>query len=226
MARERQEIIAWRNMLPQHHPKPKTEAVLKSMFAGTPEAAKALDDLRRSLDMDAATGARLDLIGSIVGQTRAVPEGIAITYFGYAGKPNAAGYGQARYYRVGDPLLTSYSAADPEYRRMIKAKIALNNSHGTAPEIAQAMREVYNAPASVRTVGGGVGEVWIGTIPLPTDALAINPARFIPAASAVRFGVVFFRAGATFGYAGKPNAVGYGKGPYARTPRSNIKRIV
>lgn len=225
MARAKQENIAWGNMKPQHKKKRATEGFVKGIFSIYSDVAQAFDDLRDKVAIEDAEGEQLDLIGTIVGQTRDVREGITLTYFGYEGQPNARGYSEAPYYSLGDPLLTAYLAPDPEYRRMLRAKIGLNNSHGTASDIASAVRGVYDAPISVRTVGGGVGEVWIGTIPSPSDPLSINPVRFIPAAAGVRFTALFFEAAGTFGYEGQPGAVGYGQGPYARTPESNIFEI-
>jgi len=225
MTREPQENIGWKNVLPQHRGKKKTEAVVKSLLYGLTITAAGLDALRGSLDLNTAEGARLDLIGSIVGQTRAVPAGLKLVFFGYAGKPSVTGYGRARYWRLGEQVLTSYTAPDAEFRRMIRGKIALNNAHGTAPQIVEAMKAVYNAPASARTVRGGVTDVWVGRIPDPSDALAVSPERFVLPASGVTARVIFWDSRGTFGYARQHKTVGYGKGPYARTPVSNIYRI-
>lgn len=212
-------------MLRQHTLSPRIEALVKALHTPLTPLTRSLEDLTTALNLDAAEGARLDLIGSIVGVSRELPDGIFIPYFGFASQPAGRGFGQARMRREGEPTATTYTAPDVEYRTLIRAKIALNNSHGTADDVAAVLRSHYGASlVSVRDTGNAHAEGWVGRIPAPDEPLARTLPRF-PRAAGVTIGVVFYEPGRTFGFAGQANAVGFGQGPMARTPPSNLAPI-
>jgi hypothetical protein len=225
MAREPQDDIAWGNVLRQHVGKPRTEGFFRSFYPPLTQAASALDAVRADRALDDAEGARLDLIGSIVGISRDIPNGIYLAFFGYAEQPAGRGYGQARYRADGEPAATSYNAPDAEYRSLIRAKIALNNGHGTAPEIVAALRHVYGVDlVSVRDGTPGAVEIWIGMIPSPDDQREFLVRDLLPRAAGVRINFNFFSP-EYFGYAGQPGAQGYEQAPYARASSSNINPL-
>lgn len=225
MAREPQDEIAWGNVLRQHVGRPKTEGFFRAFYPPLTALAATLDQMRDQRSLDELEGERLDLVGSIVGITRDIPNGIYLAYFGYAEQPAGRAYGQARYRADGEPAATSYTAPDEEYRSLIRAKISLNNGHGTAPEIAAAVRHVYQIDdVSVRDGAPGVIELWIGTIPSPDDQREFLIQPLLPRAAGVEVHINFYSP-EYFGYAEQPGGRGYGQAPYARDARSNINPL-
>jgi hypothetical protein len=225
MARAPQDETAWGNFLSQHRSKPLTEGFVRSFYGPLTATASTLDAMAASRSLDDLEGAQLDLVGSIVGVTRDVPIGLYLAYFGYAEQPAGRAYGVARYRADGEPTAQSYTAPDEEYRAMIRAKIALNNGHGTAPEIAAAVRHIYRIDlVSVRDAGPGAVDVWIGLIPSPDDQREYLIRDLLPRAAGVRVNFNFFTP-AFFGYAEQPGATGYEQAPYARTASDNINPL-
>ena len=82
------------------------------------------------LDIDKSTGANLDLIGSIVGQSRILVDYYSKNYFGFEGNPKAEPYDQGVWYSLfSDSGGDSRVLTDEEYRRAIKARIISNNTN-------------------------------------------------------------------------------------------------
>lgn len=219
---------AWGNMLPQHEGAPNLTALVKALHTPMTSIAAALIGLRSATSLDAEplpSGERLDLIGSIVGASRDLPEAVAIPFFGFASQAAGRGFGLGRLRHEGEPVALTYTAADQEFRRIIRLKIAINNSHGTATDIAGAARGYYGVEnVSVRDIGIAAVEVWVGTIPDPDAPLnRVLPA--LPVAGGVGFRVVFTQPTAAFGFDGQPGAVGFGQGPLARGPLSNRQPV-
>lgn len=216
---------AWGHFLAQHQGKPTLEAFVRALYAPVGRFADSLVGLQTALDLDKAEGARLDLIGSIVGVSRFIPQGIILAYFGFLSQAAGRGFGQARLRREGEPITSAYTAPDTEYRRMIRAKIALNNAAGTADDIARVVMAHYGAEfAFVEDLGNAHARVWVGRIPAADDALARIRPR-LPRAAGVTVEIVFYGAGGTFGFAGQQGAVGFGQGPMARRTPSNLAPI-
>jgi hypothetical protein len=225
MAREQQGDIAWSHILRQHVGKPKTEGFVRAFYGPLTAAASALDALGSDRTLDGAEGARLDLIGSIVGVARDVPVGLYLAYFGYAEQPAGRAYGVARYRADGEATAQSYTAPDEEYRAMIRAKIALNNGHGTAAEIVAAVRHVFKTDlVSVRDTGPGAFAIWVGIIPSPDDQREFLIRDLLPRAAGVRFTFNYFTP-QFFGYAEQAGATGYEQAAYARASSDNINPI-
>lgn len=196
MTRDPQEDIAWSYMLGQHAGKARLEALVKSYFSPNTKLTAALDRLCNALDLDLAFGTHLDYIGSIVGVSRALPLGLFMAYFGFKSQPAGRAFNTLRMRRDGEPISTSYTANDAEYKTLIRLKIMQNNARGTAPEIIEAVRSVFgdpDLPVSVRQNGTGKAKVVIGQIPNaedPTPQLLVDR---VPRAAGVSFSFEYYR---------------------------------
>ena len=104
--------VAWGHFLAQHKGKPVLEAFVRALYAPIAPLADSLVGLRTALDLDRAEGARLDLIGSIVGVSRHIPQGIVLSYFGFQSQPAGRGFGQARLRREGEPVALAGGASE------------------------------------------------------------------------------------------------------------------
>jgi hypothetical protein len=225
MARLPQDEVAWSHVLRQHANKPKTEGFFRAFYPPLTGAASALDGLVGDKGLDTAYGPHLDLIGSIVGITRDIPNGVYIAFFGFQSQPAGRAFGVARMRHDGEPIATSYTAADEEYRTMIRAKIALNNGHGTASEIAAALRRAFDVDlVSVRDGEPGVIEAWIGRIPSADDTTEALVDPLLPRAAGVRINYHYYTP-AFFGFEGQPGATGFNQGAMARASSSNLNPL-
>lgn len=166
--------------------KPNIKALHNSLLIPQKEIRSALEKLESSIDIDVAGGASLDLIGDIVGQSRALSNAIHLVFFGYQGQNNTTGYGMARYRQHGEPMLGGITVlADEEYRKMLKWRKDFLKASGTVNDIKIAVNHIFgDPPLSVRTTGDA--EI---TIDLPPQAsqssyLALTKS-FIPSAAGV-----------------------------------------
>src|SRR5690606_15665488 len=126
--------IAWNHFLGQYGSSPRLESLVRALYAPLQhQQLKALHDERW---LDSAVGRQLDGIGEIVGQSREIENSIYVQFFGFVGQPATAGFGQARIRREHESETSgSTRLLDAEYRRILYWKIAVNNGHGTTPEI-------------------------------------------------------------------------------------------
>lgn len=211
---------AWDHFLDQHHKSPKAEGFVRGFYGPMTAAATAAVALQSTLDVDAASGDRLDKIGTIVGASRYLPQGITLAYFGFITQPSGRGFGQARLRHDGEQTSASYTAGDSEYRTLIKAKIAQNNAHGTAQEIAEAAKLVFKAPvASARDNGPGKIELWVGRIPSADEGLGRVVPDYLPRAAGISISIVFWSPDLPFGFRSNGH-FGFGVGVMARSPLS------
>lgn len=218
MASSSQDDIAWENFLSQHKNSPQAEGFVRSFFVPMNEIARTAEELVTALNIDAAEGARLDLIGSIVGASRYMAQGITLAYFGFVSQASGRGFGQARMYHDNEPLAQAYTAGDDEYRILIRTKIALNNGHGTAKEIEYAAKYAFNSPtASARDAGTCAVELWIGRIPNINEGLGRVIPDILPRAAGVKISIVFWNPDLPFGFINN-NHFGFGVGVLARQP--------
>ena len=197
MREQTQDDIAWGYMLGQHQGKARLEALVRSVFATRTTLVDALDRVCTSLELESAFGAHLDNIGSIVGVTRDLPEGLYMAYFGFASQPAGRAFNTLRMRRDGEEITTAYTAGDGEYKTLIKLKILMNNARGTIPEITEAVRSVFNdptLPVSVRQNGTAKAKIVIGRVPDaedPTPQLLVDR---VPRPAGVTFDFEYYRS--------------------------------
>jgi hypothetical protein len=158
-----QSEVAWGFFPNQHQGKRYTEAFVKSFFVPFDQMQKNDFDLLNNRWLHNSVGKQLDGVGEIVGQGRAIKEGVVIPFFGFKSQPAGRGFGIARMRKNGEGYSLSYTLPDNEYRTLIYAKIILNNSHGTIPEIIESAKLLYNVP-SVKVERTGVRELTL-TVP-------------------------------------------------------------
>ena len=187
------------------------------------ESFDTVDDMLEyiaTINIDTASGVWLDLIGVIVGQARAVPNAITFEYFGYDGQPSSFGYGQARYYRTGDPVTASSVLPDAEYRQVLLARIARNYGDISEVGIVEAMQNIIDATdIYVRTSqNGGSFSIYIAE-KIDNNSVAIfRELDIIPRGAGIGIRVMLQGVPEkTFGYADQNMGfAGYGVGSYAR----------
>jgi hypothetical protein len=208
---------AWSHWLSQFDGKPKLEALVRALLKPAQGIQGALRDLFEKRWLDAAQGSQLDGIGEIVGLSRVIDEAIFTAFFGFVGQPTINGFGQARIRRsYENPLVGSTTLQDPEYRKLLYWKIALNNGHGTAPEIAAALKPIFDVHrVIVEDAGNAWIRIWVSKIPGPTDVLMSNPYRWVPKAAGVGVKIITGSSETPFGFSDQ-GFYGFGVGVMTR----------
>jgi Protein of unknown function (DUF2612) len=215
--------VAWSHFLAQHEGKINTENFVKSFYPPLNGLDTALWELYTERWIDTAEGAQLDGIGSIVGISRVIANTVYIPFFGFVTQPSGRGFGVARMRRKREPFASSSVLGDEEYRVAIKMKIALNNGHGTAPEVAAAVNTALNVTDTrVVDIGNANARVYINDFILPNDPRFYLIESAFPRAGGVKFWATLVDTDHTFGFLNQTIYYGFGIGILARSPGSNI----
>lgn len=179
--------IGWSHWLAQFDDGTRLEATVKALMQPLNAHQAALLQLLNDRWLDTAVGAQLDGIGEIVGLPRTINDVVYVEFFGFLGQPGVSGFGEGRMRRQYEPTTGgSTTLLDPEYRRMLYWKIAVNNGHGTTPEIIAAVKPILNVTrVVVQDIGNAKIAVWVNRLPGPNDPFMINPQRWVPKAAGV-----------------------------------------
>lgn len=179
--------IGWGHWLSQFRDGSRIEATVKAMLQPLNGAQAALLQLLDERWLDTAVGAQLDGIGDIVGLPRVISDVMYVEFFGFVGQPGIAGFGEGRFRRSYESVVGgSTTLLDPEYRRLLYWKIAINNGHGTTPEIIAALKPILDVDrVIVQDMGNAKIAVWVDRLPGPSDPLMINAERWVPKAAGV-----------------------------------------
>lgn len=210
------------NLLIQHGKnKPFVRALIAGMVTPLNDIEQALNDLYNLRWLNNASGVQLDLIGGIVGQTRESQSALYFSFFGFASQPAGVGFGQARMRHDGEPFATSTTLPDTEYRALLYAKIARNNSHGTVEDIIQTVKAVFNVDSVlVNNIGIAGIAVYVGRYLAPSEALREIAYSLIPKLAGVGVTVNQYNPANVFGFANQ-GYKGFGVGSMA----SDIRNI-
>ena len=99
-------------------------------------------DLITKRFVDVAVGEQLDFIGLLVGQSRSIVDGSALSFFGFQGAPDSLGFRSladplagARFLARGEDPTGNIILTDDEYRLFIRARIIKNNTRATHEEV-------------------------------------------------------------------------------------------
>lgn len=179
--------IGWEHWLAQFPDGTRLEAVVRGLMRPLNSVQAALLQLLDERWLDVAVGAQLDGIGDIVGLPRQIDDVAYIEFFGFLGQPGIAGFGEGRFRRAYENTIGgSTTLLDPEYRRLLYWKIAVNNGHGTTPEIIAALKPILEVTrVIVEDIGNAKIAVWVNRLPGSSDPLMINAQRWVPKAAGV-----------------------------------------
>lgn len=209
-------LIAWEHWPAQFNDGTRLEALVRALAAPLNNIEGALLQLLDERWLDTAEGQQLDGIGDIVGLSRVIEDVAYVQFFGFLGQPGIAGFGAGRFRRAFEEVVGGSTVLlDPEYRRLLYWKIAINNGHGTTPEIIAALKPILQVSrVIVQDRGNAKIAIWIDRLPGVSDPLMINPQRWIPKAAGV--GVVLTASTDTpFGFSNQ-GFYGFGVGVMAR----------
>ncbi len=216
MTAQKHSDIAWGYWLKQFKQSPKLECLIKALLHPADLTSTVMVDLLKNRWLDEAEGQQLDGIGEIVGQPRHISDAFYVAFFGFEGQPNVQGFGQARIRRQHEKVIGGAMAlSDVEYRKILYWKIAINNSHGTAPEIAHGIKVIFDTgTVRLKNLGNATLSVWFSVTDKTNPYLLQNVARWIPAAAGVRVVLSQSPDDKLFGF-GSQGFYGFGVGTMA-----------
>lgn len=177
---------AWARFHLQHQDKPVLEGFVRSFYGPLDQLALSVLQLSQLRGVNTARGAQLDGVGQIVGLGRKIPQGLYIAFFGFETQPAGRAFGVARMRRRSDPWADTLTLPDDDYRRLLKAKILLNNAAGLSEDIVEAIKLIFRVDrAYVENTGPASVKLHIGRLLDPGDATWELFSGLLPVASGV-----------------------------------------
>ena len=208
-------------LLSQFYDKPVIKALLEVIGEEFDRHTKIKQQLRDEIWPATAVGKQLDICGEVAGVSRKVEAAITVDFFGFPGHGNN-GFGRARFYRYGEPYLSSSELRDNEYRLAIFSKIAKNTSDGSRQSTLDSIKRMFNiSRVVVVNAGNAKMRIGIGRTVTQNELNLINQLDLIIRGAGI--GIIYlyyFNDGNTFGFsrggANPGNFAGFGKGILAR----------
>lgn len=175
-------------------------------------------DLLEKRWIDTAEGVQLDILGSIVGQSREFIDAEIFDYFGFFDNPQAQSFGSvvdasvgSRFKFIEEVTTGIRQLTDDEYRLFIKARIARNATSSTPEDIIAQIRYIFNSPLVLFIDGDTFYEVSIGRKLTLNEKSILTDTDIIPKTAGVGVGYVTeFNSEDFFGFQGVPNSLGLG----------------
>ena len=178
----------------ENNGQPNFVATVALLANGVADITALLQSFPTLFNLNTAVGQQLDIIGQWVGITRVIAGVLSPGFFGFADDVSALGFGEltdasigGRFIELTDAASGSTILGDPEYRLLLKAKIAENNWSGDIAELEAAVADLI--PIPVATIDPGalvVAFLPSGNID-PTVAALITGYDILPRAAGVRY---------------------------------------
>jgi len=144
LSKKRNDFLIW-----QYRNKPKAQQTVSAFFNETENTFSTVVNLAQILNIDAATGYALDLIGRHVGASRTLNQAVLKEYFGFLESDSSLGFGQGQFYRFGDSLAGNVALNDVDFRFFIRAKILKNYQTGNIKNIVDSVKYLIGNDSNV-----------------------------------------------------------------------------
>lgn len=175
-------------------------------------------DLLEKRWIETAEGVTLDILGSIVGQSREFIDAEIFDYFGFADNPQAQSFGSivdaslgGRFKFVDEVTTGIRQLSDDEYRLFIKARISRNKTSSTPEDIIAQIRYIFNSPLVLFVDGDTKYEISIGRKLGLNEKSILLYTNIVPKTAGVQASYVTeFDSNNFFGFQGLPNSRGLG----------------
>jgi len=209
-------------LITQYYSKPKARAEIEATVGSFENAYGIYRDFPDAFDVDLAVGDQLDKVGKIVGVPRNVPLVIGKIGFGFDGNPKARGFADksnptresAPFYNKFTPPYTDQQLNDFDYRLIIKAKIAVNNTSAYMASderisVQDVIQQAFNGKAYV--IDKQNMSLWLYISPsIDLDRLRLLlTLKLLPKPQGVRYDyIIQAEPSGTFGFSNNVNAKG------------------
>lgn len=165
----------------EHRQRPKFIASLTAVAGGCFGLQKLLKSFNKEFDVETAIGVQLDVIGNWVGVSRRVATPLVGVYFTW-GDTTLTGWNSGVWKGEFDPSSGLVLLQDPDYRTLIKAKIAANAWDGSVPGAYAVWAEAFGNDAVILIQDNQDMSIVVGIINTELSAvtLALLTGGYIP----------------------------------------------
>jgi hypothetical protein len=194
-------------------------AYIKALLYEADSLESVLRDLLEKRWIETATGVNLDILGSIVGQTREFIDAEIFDYFGFADNPIAQSFGTlsdvgigGRFRILGEATQGIRLLTDDEYRVFIKARILRNSTLSTPEEIISQLSFLFDSPLILIVEGIEASyEISIGRRLSLNEKSIISQTDIVPKTAGVSASYITeFDNDDFFSFQGIPGSLGFG----------------
>ena len=192
---------------------------IKALLYEADTLESVFKDLLEKRWIETATGVNLDILGSIVGQTREFIDAEIFDYFGFADNPIAQSFGTlsdvgigGRFRILGEATQGIRLLTDDEYRVFIKARILRNSTSSTPEEIISQLSFLFDSPLILIVEGIEASyEISIGRMLTLNEKSIISQTDIVPKTAGVSaIYVTEFDNDDFFSFQGLPGSLGFG----------------
>ncbi len=210
--------LAQSRTITQYRESAKFQAFIRATLAQMNELESLAWSVLDQLDVDQAEGINLDVLGELVGVSRYVPESLQLAFFGFADTPGAAGFGEsgradlgARFIEAGEPATGTSYLGDPEFRLLIRARVAKNHARGTVSDAYGSLAYLFGGvPSVIEDSGRMAFGVSIGRPLTLIERQMIRRFDLLPRPAGVEIDArAAFDAAGYLGFAGQPGALAF-----------------
>lgn len=205
----------------QYKAKPRARATAQLINQTFAETWRGIASIPLALSIDDAEGVNLDLVGKHVGQSRVltglVPRDLFAFHGSYGSGFSRGNSGGGRWYRAGNSLTDSVRLDDPDYRFLIKCRVAKNYMTGTIENLSDMLEFIFGPASAVYDQYDMSLSVLIQAEAITAfKRYAIQQLDILPRPAGV--GIKFYLAvpQTAFGFYGAPTSAGFNNGVFAR----------
>jgi len=211
--------LAESRLATQYRDSLKLIAYIKALLYEADTLESVLRDLLENRWIETAVGVNLDILGSIVGQSREFIDAEIFDYFGFADNPISQSFGTlsdvgigGRFRAVGEATQGIRLLTDDEYRVFIKARILRNSTSSTPEEIITQFRFLFDSPIVIIREGLKASyEISIGRRLSLNEKSIISQTNIVPkTAGASASYVTEFDSNDFFSFKTIPGSLGFG----------------
>ncbi len=190
---------------------------IKALLTEADTLEQVFQDILNKRWIDTAEGINLDIIGSIVGQSRTLFDAVIVYYFGLATAPGAKSFGTlsdvgigGRFRAIGEPTTGNRVLTDDEYRLFIRARIIKNSIIPTLQSMVDFLKFLFEVSQVIIIDSDMFYTVSIGRILTANEKTFLTNTDLVPKVAAVGVSYLEYDAEEAFGFKGIPTSLGFG----------------
>lgn len=165
---------------------------LKQKMLSYDNASEWLLYVYENLDIYKAEDYWVDLLGVIIGQSRVIPDGIPLVFFGFLGTPFSTGFDDARFWNGTEATSSKSVLGDTEYRTVLLAKIAFNYADVTLTGVIESLSIIFQTTdLTVTNNPPARFDVYIGKELSDNEKNLVNALNIVPRAAGIEIDVTF-----------------------------------
>jgi len=191
---------------------------IRSLLYDANNLEQVFKDIVDNRWIETASGVNLDILGSIVGQSREFIDAEIFDYFGFFDNPIAQSFGTVddpgiggRFRIIGEPTQGLRQLSDDEYRLFIKARIIKNTTSSTPEEIISLLGFLFDTDLILFIDGNTSYDISIGKRLSLNEKSIISKTDIIPKTAGVRVNYTTnFDSVNFFSFKTIPGSLGFG----------------